>query len=190
MQARLMKNLSSAVIVLAGMVVQAWANSPQLSIDRPAMANIHDLVVSIDMIPFSTYPSHESDVFESQFRTDVEAQLSRDGFAILKAYNAGDHSPELTFSVNSSRDDDYPSLVVLQMGLTLRDKVTVSNRRIGRFEDNVVLWEWWDAGGEISIVGREDVSSTIQEWAREAIAAFEKAVKDATALSRRVKGHK
>jgi len=56
MQARLMKNLSSAVIVLAGMVVQAWANSPQLSIDRPAMANIHDLVVSIDMIPFGDVP--------------------------------------------------------------------------------------------------------------------------------------
>jgi hypothetical protein len=56
--------------------------------------------------------------------------------------------------------------------------------------DNVILWEWWDRGGEMSIVRREDVSSTVEEWVKEAMTAFVKDVRYAAASSHRPKSQK
>jgi len=190
MLSRLLRPLVFMLMVLSWPAARTLATSPTMSIDRPALANIKNLVVNVDMIPFSTYPSHESDLFESKVRAEIEARLSKDGFAVLKAYDAGEATPELTFSVASSYDDDCPRIAVLHMGLTLSDTITFRNHRIRRMQDKVVLWQWWDTSGEMSIVAREDVPLTVEEWIGEAITAFEKAVKDATAFSGKARDQK
>ena len=185
-----LRRLSVLVLVMGLTVGHTLANSAEMMTVRPALANVHSLVVRIEMIPFATYPSHESDLLEPKIRAQVEALLIKDGFAIVKKYDAEDNTPELALFVDTSRDGECPSLVALQMRAMLRDRVTIHSRRIGRFEDNLVLWEWWDAGGEMSIVQREDVSSSVEEWAREAITAFVKEVRFATASSSRAKRQK
>jgi hypothetical protein len=177
--------LSVIVLSLGWAVSQSQANSAATVIVRPALANTHNLIVSFEMVPFATYPSQESESFESKIRAEVEARLTKDGFAIVKGHKAPNKTPELTISVDSSRNEECPSLVALHMRLTLRDSVTLNNRRIGRFEDNVVLWEWWGAGGEVSIVEGEEVSSAVEDWVNEAITAFVKDVKYAAVSSQK-----
>lgn len=179
-----------AVLILNWAVPQILANSDVTMTDEPTLAKLHNIVVRLDMIPFCTYPNQASELFESNTRRDVEAKLKKAGFAILTPYDAGDSTPELTFSVDSACDARHPALVALHTRLTLRDRVALHNRRIGHLEDDVELWAWWDTEGETSIVERDDVSSAIDEWITEALEGFVNNVSDAAVASRKAAGQK
>ena len=149
----------------------AAANSAVTGTRKPELASITRLAVKADIIS-DAYPSREADELESKVREQAISLISGRAISVVRPSEATQGIPELIYSVTVLHDEQCPNLRALHLRLTLRDKVSLSNRRIRRLDSVFTVWEWWADGGEVQFAAPGDVAPTIEDWVLEATGAF------------------
>jgi len=167
-----MKTLVRAVsvVALSTLAAPALANSARSNSTKPELGNISRVVLGIDVVTLA-YPSAEGDAFDSLVRSLAKSLLSRRHIQVLEPDSTVE-APELIYYAQFMHDDECPDLVTVHFMLTLRDSVKVRNDRMGRTDSTLVLWEWWDHGGEVRFLRRTDMASELEDWVRQSTEAF------------------